>query len=248
MTGDSILALVKSQNLCHKINAWSWFSACLLTWCRFYILCACGALQWVMVSQYHINCKSPWGTSKWQMKSIQSIRTLTSQKLSVQANTIPHHILNFTFVQAVNACSASCNTALTDLFSPVRFFTEPWDIAGKAMCSTSFLPRVNFFRQMSFPFQEDLESNKNRRRKQMGRKKWAFSFVIHCGLVAYVVNWALSFSFKIFAYGWSLSMKGVEYSCWGVPLHCPLGSGGRPWQWGSVDSWTLQGLKLPQVH
>lgn len=145
-------------------NAWSWFSICLLTWCRFYILRACGTVQWVMVSQCHINCKSPWGTSKCQKKSIQSVQTLTSQKLSVRANTVPHHILNLTFVQAVNVCSASCNTALTDLFSPVWFFTEPWDIAGKAMCSASFLPRLNFFRQMSLSFQ-NLESNNKRRRK-----------------------------------------------------------------------------------
>lgn len=163
-----------------------------------------------MVLQYHFNCKSTWGTSKWQMKSIQSIQTLTSQKLSVQENTIPHHILNFTFVWAANACSASHNIALTDLFSPVWFFTEPWDIAGKAMCSTSFLPRVNFFRQMSLSFQENLESNNKRRRKQMGRKNLIFSLVIHHGLVAYVVNWALSFSFEIFAYGWSFSIEGFE--------------------------------------
>lgn len=39
-------------------------------------------------------------------------------------HTIPHHILNFTFVWAANACSASHNTALTDLFSPVWVFRE----------------------------------------------------------------------------------------------------------------------------
>jgi len=59
----------------------------------------------------------------------------------------------------------------------------------------------------------------------MGRKNLVFGLVIHCGLVAYVVNWALGFSFKIFAYGWSFGTKEFDYPCWGVPLHCLPGSG-----------------------
>lgn len=164
MMGDSILAWQKleilPQNKCLEL-----ISSLPFNMVQIYVLRTSGLVQWVMMLQYHFNCKSTWGTSKWLMKSIQSIQTLTSQKLSVQGNTIPYHILNFTFVWAANACSASHNTALTDLFSPVWVFRESWDIAGKAMCSTSFLPRVNFFRQMSLSFQENLESNNKRRRK-----------------------------------------------------------------------------------
>lgn len=90
MMGDSILAWQKleilPQNKCLEL-----ISSLPFNMVQIYVLRTSGLVQWVMMLQYHFNCKSTWGTSKWLMKSIQSIQTLTSQKLSVQGNTIPYH-------------------------------------------------------------------------------------------------------------------------------------------------------------
>lgn len=107
-----------------------------------------------------------------------------------------------------------------------------------------FSARLNFFRQMSLSFWENLESNKKKINGQ--EKKKVFSLAIHCGLVAYVVNWALSFNFKIFAYGWSLTMKGLECLCCDVTgvLHSTVSLAGAE-VLGQLD---LCGLELSQKH
>lgn len=107
-----------------------------------------------------------------------------------------------------------------------------------------FSARLNFFRQMSLSFWENLESNNKKINGE--EKKKVFSLVMHCGLVANVVNWALSFNVKCLhmhevSLWWGLNILAVMWLECSTPLF--------PWRgqksWGS---WTLWGRELSRKH